>query len=215
MSYDIPVKLFSFHLLLFGFFVFMQDWKRIFAVFFTTATTIPRSFPYYFKKRELNIGLLAVKLCLISLFLYTNFARAIKMNNVRGPNAPKPALYGIYDITHFEKNQDTIPLLITDDNLWKRFIVQRKNYISAYQMDSKRVRFKLELDTLKKTLSMKKRRDTTDTYNFKYTLKDSILTLKGMHGKDTILIKAKQFDLKKFRLINRGFHWINERPYNR
>lgn len=31
----------------------------------------------------------------------------------------------------------------------------------------------------------------------------------------SLAIRFKQYDLKRFRLTNRGFHWINERPYNR
>jgi hypothetical protein len=215
MCYDIPVKIFSFHLLLFSFLIFIQDWKRIFAVFFTKQTTTPRSFPKYFKKRKINIGATVLKVVFISYILYFNIDDAVAANKLYGSNVKKPAMYGIYDITHIEKNQDTIPLLITDDNLWKRFVIQRKGYFSAYQMDSKRARFKLELDTIQKSMYMKKRSDTTDIYDFTYTLKDSILTLKGTHLNDTLLIKAKQFDLKKFELTNRGFHWINEYSHNR
>ncbi|MBC8753181.1 hypothetical protein H2O64_00770 [Kordia sp. YSTF-M3] len=215
MCYDIPVKLFSFHLLLFALFVFMQDWKRIFAVFFTKAATIPRSFPQYFKKRSFNIIATILKVYIVSWFFYVCISQAMSANESYGPNAPKPYMHGIYDITHIEKNKDTIPLLITDDTLWKRFIIQRESYIYAYQMNGDRVNFKLEFDTIQKSMYMKKRSDSTDTYDFTYTLKDSILTLKGTHLNDTILIKAKQFDLKKFKLINRGFHWINETPYNR
>jgi hypothetical protein len=124
-------------------------------------------------------------------------------------------MYGIYNITHIEKNQDTIPLLITDGNLWKRLIISRENSIAAYQMNDDGFGFKLALDTIQKSMQLEKYSDSTDIYNFRYTLKDSILTLKGTHLNDTILIKAKQYDLKKFKLINRGFHWINETPYNR
>lgn len=215
MCYDIPVKIYSFHLMLFSFFIFIQDWKRIFAVFFTTSTTIPRSFPPYFRKRKFNIGATILKVVFIGYILYFNMNDALTANKSYGPNVPKISLYGIYDIIHIEKNNDTIPLLITDTNLWKRLIIQRENYISTYQMDNKGIGFNLELDTIQKSMYMKKRRDTTDIYNFNYALKDSILTLKGTHLNDTILIKAKQFDLKKFKLINRGFHWINETPYNR
>ncbi|QHI38262.1 hypothetical protein IMCC3317_36520 [Kordia antarctica] len=212
MSYDIPVKLFSFHLLLFSLFIFLQDWKRVFAVFFTTATTIPRSFPHYFKKRKLNIGLLVIKICFISFLLYSNFSRAIGLENTRGSSAPKPAMYGIYDLKQIVKNNDTIPLIITDKTLWKRIVIQRERHLSIFTMEDEQLRFSSQLDTVYKTLSIDR---NEDSYKFKYVLKDSILSLKGTHNGDSIFMEAKQFDLKKFRLINRGFHWINESPYNR
>jgi hypothetical protein len=124
-------------------------------------------------------------------------------------------MYGIYDITHIEKNKDTVPLLITDTDIWKRILVQRKNSFRTYSMNDTRTIFRAKLDTIEKSIKLTNRNDSTDIYNFKYSLKDSILTLNGTHLNDTLFIKAKQYDLKKFKLINRGFHWINERPYNR
>jgi hypothetical protein len=215
MCYDIPVKIYSFHLLVFSVFIFMQDWKRLFSVFFTTSSTTGRSFPNYFEKPAFNIGALVIKVCLICFFLYTNISRAIEMNKTRGPSVKKTALYGIYNVTNIVKNQDTIPLVITDESLWKRVVIQRANYVSAFDMQDKRTRFKLELDTLKNTMTFQKRNDSTDIYNFTYILKDSILTLEGTYLNDTLRIEAKQYDLKKFLLINRDFHWINEYPYNR
>ncbi|WP_430410166.1 hypothetical protein [Kordia sp.] len=215
MCYDIPVKIFSFHLMLFAFFIFMQDWKRLFSVFFTASSVPPKSFPSYFEKPEFNIAAIVIKFLVIAFFLYSNISSAIIRNKARGPYAKKTALYGIYNVNTIVKNQDTIPLLVTDENLWKRILIQRANYISIYNFKDKRTRFKLKLDTLTNTMNFEKREDSTDIYNFTYTLKDSILTLKGTHLNDTLLIEAKQFDLKKFKLMNRGFHWINEHPYNR
>ncbi|MGH1386098.1 hypothetical protein [Kordia sp.] len=215
MCYDIPVKTYSFHLLFFAFFIFMQDWKRIFAVFLTKASTTPRSFPKYFKNQKFTISAIVLKLVILGVFLYASLFDAISSYAQYGPHLPKPHMYGIYDITHIEKNKDTIPLLITDTDIWKRILIQRKNSLRIYKMDDARTIFRAKLDTIEKSIKLTNRRDSTDIYNFKYTLRDSILTLNGTHLSDTLLIKAKQYDLKKFKLINRGFHWINERPYNR
>jgi uncharacterized membrane protein len=247
MCYDIPVKLYSFHLMFFGTFIFLQDWKRVFAVFITKASTTARSFPAYFSKdftlkskqtktatdadeqvsessegkplyipsKYLNIGALALKILILGHFFYTTVGQALEANASYGPNVPKPPMYGIYEITHFEKNKDTIPLLITNDTLWRRIVFQRKNYFSIYYMNNGGIWLSMELDTIAKTMELKNRRDSTDVYSLKYTLKDSILSLKGTHKTDSLHIKAKQYDLKKFRLISRGFNWINERPYNR
>lgn len=215
MCYDIPVKLYSFHLMFFSFFIFIQDWKRIFAVFFTKATVIPRSFPSYFKKPEHNYIALGLKVLLLGHFLYGTLFEALEANAQYGPNTPKPAMYGIYEIQHFQKNKDTIPMLVTNDTLWRRIVFQRANYFSVYYMNNGGVWHSLKLDTIAKTMEVTNRSDSTDVYNFNYKLQDSMLTLSGTHKEDMLLIKAKQYDLKKFKLINRGFNWINERPYNR
>jgi len=217
MCYDIPVKTYSFHLLFFGLFIFLQDWKRVFALFFTKAAMPPRNFPRYFEKPEYHGASIILKLVILGHFFYGTLFSAIKFysSTEYGPNAPKPPMYGIYEIQHFQKNKDTIPMLVTNDTLWRRIVFQRKDYFSIYKMDSKSVWLGMKLDTVANTMELNNRRDSTDIYNFKYTLKDSILTLNGMHKNDTLFIKAKQYDLKKFKLINRGFHWISERPYIR
>ncbi|MEM6718491.1 MAG: hypothetical protein AAF611_04155 [Bacteroidota bacterium] len=215
MCYDIPVKTYSFHLMFFGLFIFLQDWKRVFAVFFTKTSTTPRSFPKYFKKPEYHGASIVLKVVILGHFFYGTLFDAIESYDNYGPNAPKPPMYGIYEIQHFQKNKDTIPMLVTTDTLWRRIVFQRENYFSVYYMDNKSKWLAMKLDTVAKTMEVTNRRDSTDVYNFKYTLKDSILTLDGLNKNDTILIKAKQYDLKKFKLINRGFNWINEYPYNR
>ena len=39
------------------------------------------------------------------------------------------------------------------------------------------------------------------------------LTLDGSMGGHPIHAELKRVDLRKFTLVNRGFHWINEYPF--
>ncbi len=75
--------------------------------------------------------------------------------------------------------------------------------------------YDFKIDSSLTRASLHKRNDTTTTNNFTIQKKDSLLILSGVLDKDTLLIKCKPRDLSKIRLINRGFHWINEYPYNR
>ena len=58
--------------------------------------------------------------------------------------------------------------------------------------------------------------DTTKKSNLVYSFpQKDILLLTGKLDSNSVVIKMKKYDLKNFRLINRGFHWVNEYPYNR
>jgi len=57
--------------------------------------------------------------------------------------------------------------------------------------------------------------DTSNATSFTYRRDGDYLLLNGKMGNDTVFIKLKRFDEKNFRLMSRGFHWINEYPYNR
>jgi hypothetical protein len=51
-------------------------------------------------------------------------------------------------------------------------------------------------------------------YRYSMPAKD-VLLLKGYFKRDSLNITLKKYDPNNFRLLNRGFHWINESPYNK
>ena len=94
-----------------------------------------------------------------------------------------------------------------------------KGYLSKYMivkgMNDQRSWYTFELDTLQNTLKMTSTPDSLDILNLNFTKNDSILSFAGSWNKDSIKIKLKKYDTSKLLLTNRGFHWINEYPYNR
>ena len=60
------------------------------------------------------------------------------------------------------------------------------------------------------------RGDRTITHTLEYSIDDEgILTLSGTLPSGEVLMTLKRIDRNQFLLVNRGFHWINEMPYNR
>jgi hypothetical protein len=76
--------------------------------------------------------------------------------------------------------------------------------------------FQFKVDSVKKSIVMNKYGDSLDRWSFNYTQpkKDS-LVIKGMYKTDSIQVRFRRFDVTKFRLVSRGFHWVSEYPYNR
>ena len=132
-------------------------------------------------------------------------------------NKPDPVIYGIFDVNTYVVNKDTLPPLLTDTVRWKKLIFDNKygDYVIAKGMDDKDNWFKYEIDTLKNSIAMTSTRDSTNVYNFSFVFKDSTLLFDGFWKQDTLKLKMDEFDLTKFRLTNRGFHWVNEYPFNR
>ncbi len=54
-----------------------------------------------------------------------------------------------------------------------------------------------------------------NTSKFKYQLNDDKLILQGVYKDDTLSVQLEYYDKNNFVLLNRGFNWINEFPYNR
>jgi hypothetical protein len=76
--------------------------------------------------------------------------------------------------------------------------------------------FAFNTDTATKKIEMFRYADTTKRSNFVYSFpKKDILFLAGKINDDSVFIEMKKYDLDNFRLITRGFHWVNEYPFNR
>jgi hypothetical protein len=76
--------------------------------------------------------------------------------------------------------------------------------------------FAFNTDTVAKKIEMFSYGDTTKKSNFVYSIpKRDVLLLVGKLNGDSAVIQMSKYDLNNFRLINRGFHWVNEYPLNR
>ncbi|MBL0134510.1 MAG: hypothetical protein IPP79_11150 [Chitinophagaceae bacterium] len=76
-------------------------------------------------------------------------------------------------------------------------------------------RFNFEVDTVAKQVQLYQNNDTLNRSTFTYKADSSELVLNGVWNKDTLYMKFRKYDINKFRLVSRGFNWINEYPYNR
>ncbi|HTL10092.1 MAG TPA: hypothetical protein VL307_17580 [Chitinophagaceae bacterium] len=215
-AYDVPVKIFSVNLLLLAGWIAWYDIHRLLNLLVlnkpapAAQLAMPLKTPW--KKRVQ----FTVKLIVILLTIYATLGQAIKGSNEYGDNSPKPALYGIYDARVFVRNNDTVPPLTTDSLRWKRMIINYKGNVRISTMRDSTVWMALAIDTVKKTIRFTDFNDSTKIFAFRYSLPDkNHLQLTGSMNKDSILMNMEKYDVQRFRLVNRGFHWVNEYPYNR
>ncbi len=214
MSYDIPVKLYSGLLTMMGMFLLAPDIKKVLDFFIFNRTIYPKKFVPYFSKKKLKISAIVVKTLVITYICYFNINNALEGDKKWGKKAPKSALYGIYEVDKFIKNKDTIPPLATDTIRWKRLIISKRS-AGIQTMNEKINYLNEETDSIAKTLQLINRKDSTDIQSLSYKVKDSLYFFESVYECDTLKIVAKKKERGEFLLINRGFHWINEKPFNR
>jgi len=89
------------------------------------------------------------------------------------------------------------------------------DFVSVVTMDDKIQRYQSKLDTVEQKFTFSLARDTAREYEFHYEKKGKDLKLDGVLFGDSLSINLKHYDLKNMGLLNRGFNWINEVPYNR
>lgn len=216
MSYDVPVKLYSGHLMLIGLILMILDRKRLINFFLLNKSTAAKNVARYFKKKEWNIVGWSFKGMFILYVLIMQVSNSYSSQSRYGKKAPKPALYGIYEVTQFVKNNDTLLPLTTDSNRWDKLVIE-KYYSAVINMDGSRETFKAVEDTIQNSLVLSGYNEDSSEYyhEFTYQLQDSLFVLKGTNQNDTLEITFKRKLREDYLLMSRGFNWVNDVPFNR
>ncbi|MDT3403186.1 DoxX family protein [Mucilaginibacter terrae] len=215
--FDVPVKILSTMLVVMTLFLLFRDIDRFVNFFFLHREAQSANLsPKRFKKRWKNITLITIKYLLIAYVSISTAENCFASVKTYGDAAPKPALYGIYETQSFVRNHDTLAPLTTDTTRWRRLVIGYKGYARVYLMNDSTRNFAFEPDTVRKTVYIYQGSDTTKKFMLKYTMqKPDILTIKGKLMGDSVSIRLKRYDEKQFTLTKRGFHWVNEYPFNR
>ena len=107
--YDVPVKLYSSHLLLMAAFLLIPDVGRLLDVLVWQRPTQPGSLAPPFTSRRLRRGALVVKLSFIGFLLYEGIYGSIESMKKYGDQAPKIAMHGLYDIEELSYEGQATP----------------------------------------------------------------------------------------------------------
>ncbi|MCD6012346.1 MAG: hypothetical protein K0Q79_2208 [Flavipsychrobacter sp.] len=211
--YDIPVKIFSTHLFLMAVFIASADRTRL-AGFFLLNRPVPGAtgFPAFDKEiNTLRVVAKGLVLSVIALIVGFQFNR---LGERLAAYEKKPPLYGIYEVEQLVKNNIPIPLLVTDTTLWRHIVIERK-WAAIGNMNDDRMLYEVTVDTVKHLFKLNER-DKKVSATLHYSVTDTNhLALKGMLLNDSVSIIIKRKKLSDYRLMITGFHWVNERPYNR
>lgn len=213
--YDIPVKINSTHYFLTAIFLLMHDRKKLFAVFFSKRLNNEQEMSLLpVKSKYFKIGkVIKYIYILYVIYLFSSDTANFYYKEVRQrSNHP---LYGVYDVNLFIRNNDTIPLLKGDGNVWSKVVMSYQNYLTVRDMNDNLHRFRVSnFDSTKQTISIATMPGDSSVLSYSKA-PDGNLTLTGLLSGDTVLLKARYIPRDSFLIINRGFHWINEKPFNR
>jgi hypothetical protein len=221
--YDVPVKITSTALVVMAFFLLIKNAGPLLKFFFTRQAV---SLTVMAAPEIENKWLLGAKIILKTALLLSPVFSLYMLFNYMGAapwDAPKPKLYGLYTIQS-ATIADTSKAKTSEVQLWRQMIIGTINLQTGlyramvnFTNDSAIV-WEMDIDSIPAQISMSSLKDTNYTCNFNYQLPDSNhLLLNGYVRNDsvTILLEKHASDVKDFRLMKRGFHWINEQPYNR
>jgi multidrug transporter EmrE-like cation transporter len=215
-AYDVPVKLYSSALLLMAIFLIVPETKRLWTVFVSHRVVAPANIGMPAIAKRLNIARRVAKIGLVGLAVFAPLKMSYDANRQFGDAAPKPPLFGIYDVESFSKNGVMMPPLLTDTVRWRRLVVSRPGGLSVKLMSDSTRRYLAKVDTVTGRLTLWTRADSTTRFPFSFIpTDDGGLLLNGAMSGDSLRVRLRRVDHTKFLLVSRGYHWINEYPFNR
>lgn len=217
--YDVPVKILSTHLFLMSAFLFARDFHKAWQFFFfRKPVSISNIYKPPFKK-SFNLFLLLTKIALLVFVLVFGTLDTLRYKASLENKNNKSSLEGLYKIEELKINNKPVPLTFNSDITgWKYLMIEGKKYAQIKMGNTLKTWYQIDLDTLSKKLVLTNRLRKYDRYEFHYKEgKDDNFYLDGTIKKDSVslwFLRTKNYR-EKFLLTNRGFHWINEMPYNR
>ena len=214
-SYDVPVKLYSSHLLLMAVFLVLPDARRLAALFLFNRPVPPADIRRLFRRVWLNRVALACRTLLL-----LGIAGITLLNSYRATLGERSSnsspLFGIWNVDEFELNGQLRPPLGSDEARWQRMIFAFPGMVSVQLMNQHRIRYNFKLNPQKGSLELTKLSEPEWKAAFSYQQAGpGRLMLVGTLDGNHIRARLARGKIPRFLLVDRGFHWINEYPFNR
>jgi hypothetical protein len=218
--YDVPVKLYSAHYLVIAVLIAWPDVPRLFDLFVRHRTVPPRDIrfpqpPSVSPKweRRIRVTHLVLKLLLVVAVVGLQVWGQIRVKWV----SAEP-FEGSYLVERFEANGSERPATPGDPKRWRTMNVIGSRMLLARLMDGNRLRFLMEpaKDGSGYMLTRMTENGNDPAVKWAFTRLDAdTVELSGTLDGEAVRVRVKKADRNQFLLVNRGFHWVNETPYNR
>ncbi|WP_345949053.1 DoxX family protein [Mucilaginibacter sp. PAMB04274] len=214
--FDVPVKILSTMMVVICLYLLSKDFARFINFFFLNRVAQPANLsPKRFTKRWMNITLISLKYLLIAYVTASTVENCIQGFKLYGDDAPKPPLSGLYNVETFVTDGDTLAPVLTEAIRWRRLNISAFGNAQIYLMNDSVETYKLLTDTTVKSLGFYEQDQNQRQVLYYTAVKPGLLLLKGKLYNNNIEVTMRKIESKDFLLMNRGFHWINEYPFNR
>ena len=217
MTYDVPVKLFSFHLIVMSLFLLAPEAPRLMRVLVLNKTAGPSSQPPLLRSRRGQRIMLAAQLLFAAYILGVNLSQARDAWVSRGGGAPKPPLYGIWNVDEMRVDGVVRSPLVTDYGRWRRVVIQNTASMSFQRMDSTFQGYAAKYDMDAKSIALTSAQDKNWNAKLAFERPDNgdRMVLGGDMDGHKVRLDLRRVDHTKMQLLSRGFSWVQERPFNR
>jgi len=225
MSYNVANKLQVLHFLLLCMFLLAPEFSRLANFFVLNRDAAPSAQPRLFHTLRANRIAMSAQVILASYLLAANvYATWSNYWLAYADGAPKPALYGIWDVDQFSLDGEVRPPLLTDNDRFRRVIFDKGiiwelNSISTddgtagfQRPDNSLAYYRASINVRDKTLTLTNPDPGTGRgWQARFTFERPALNqliLDGEMDKHRLHLELHLFDRRKFELVSSGFRWV-------
>nr|CRL67539.1 hypothetical protein CPGR_00490 [Mycolicibacterium malmesburyense] len=210
MTYDVPVKILSFHLVLMSLVLLAPHLRRLADVFVLHRTPEPVTYPPVSDSRRVNRIATTVQV-LLGVWVLIGCA-ALSWQNWQeyGDGRDKPDLYGIWSVSEFRLDGEQRPPMTTDEQRWQRAVFDEPDLVTYQRMDGELVSVPAQFDSAAGTLEL----PGTGTFTVERPTPDRLRLDGDLDGRPVAMV-LQQMDPNEFPLRTRGFNWVQDYPHFR
>jgi hypothetical protein len=213
MTFDVPVKILSGHLLLMGLVLLAPQYRRLADFLVLQRRTEPTGQPELFTDARANTRAARLQAALGIWMVAGCVMVGWQSWNEYGGGRAKPEWYGIWTVSRFDVDGRTAPPLTTDQYRWQRVVFDLPEVMTYQRMSGELVDAPVKLDGNSLTVSGPDGSPLA-TLTASEPASDQLRLTGTLSGRD-VTISLDRLDLDQFTLRNRGFHWVQEYPYFR
>ncbi|HEX3757316.1 MAG TPA: hypothetical protein VHW23_01360 [Kofleriaceae bacterium] len=222
LCYDVPVKINSMHYLGMCIFLLLPTLHRLADVLVFNRATLPEASAAISSTRRLRIAGAVIKYALIGVMVFQDVQTNIHW--LRALDA-RTWYSDYWNVTKFVQDGQEVPALVTDTTRWQRIRFQigidhayaRWRYTNGSYGDL----YTVVIDEVRQLMTFTrtdpdKLEPASGSLTLRYVRTDpDHLTLDGKVGAATLSVQVERLVVDQMLLVRRGFHWINEAPFNR
>ncbi|TAN21275.1 MAG: DoxX family protein [Acidobacteria bacterium] len=211
MTYDVPVKILSGTLILLSVLVLAPEAQRLWDAVVRNRPVAPSRHFELCRSRRANRIALGVQVVMALFLILGNVWMGVKTFQSRPPQSP---LAGLWQVETFTLNNQPRPPLVTDAQRWQHVFFVSANRLMVQTMPGNFESYKAALNTAAGTLALTPPQGPPAQFTFRHPTPDQLF-LTGTLDNARLQVSLQLIPRSSFRLVSRGFHWVQDAPFDR
>lgn len=208
-AYDVPVKLFSSHLLLMTLFLLAPQARRLVSFFVLNRPVPPEAVGRFAGGRHPRTRA-ALKAAVLAVVLAVPGYQAVTTRRQRAERGNVP-LYGIYDVTGFSRNGYTPPAPLVERTRWRRVLIPIDRMLVVTDMNDSTFAYSVNVDTVAGRMEVT-RFSEPDRHDVLRIARPSAgaVQLDGVLRGDTLSVRLMRIDETTLMPWRKPFQWVKD-----